>query len=294
MKKIIFILIASLFLMSCSLSSSDYDISKIKAVLVSGNEPSSSLMSSRVSAPVADPEEISLYFERVGVMAYQESPGFEDRSDAGGGGGGYLGWAYSWILSEMDATNITLRNNELFDISAWAKSPQLYELDSEFANTYDDFSIDILEVFLRQMKIYINETEYSCIYIGNEHFNAMSELSIMFVNDNWINEAGMILLDSNTEGEYFVKDISISLVDNIDIQNKILHIVNKGMGHPFVTLILIPYDMVKLKVNENGVGLENPLAKIKLNFDDLFEDGVVLKLNEEGVPLGLDVEIVEE
>lgn len=281
-----------------------------------------------------------MYFGEIEIVAYQYSPGFTDTggfgyNGVGDGTGEQRDWAYFVVLQSGHeaARDIVLESGEIVDIGAF-NADYSYELNSDFTDAYDSFSVDFFEVNVYRSGVIVDN-----IYYGmNADYNGLEKhplhdypelagipdyyrdtniegfpsqeqsFSIFFARDDWFPDPVLVQLAEDWDAHAFTYDWSSSPLNDDQIA-KLESLATNGTGRRFYgNLVVVPYGgPALLSVNQNAPGMERPSAVVSFEYDTLlsdatwndyvadnFLDGDVVYLLKNSVPFGLTVEFMDE
>lgn len=288
------LLIITIMLASCSLFNPDFG--EISAEFIEGGSQRNISTKSMTNQT----EEISgMCFGELEIVAYQYSPGFASNSGVSGGFASGVDWAHYIVLQSGHpaARDIFLESGGIVDIAALNDTYD-FSLEDDFAANFDSFSIDFFEVCvfrsgividdkyfgmsaklsesqehplhnypeLTDIPTYYRETNISGFPSSNQSF------SVFFSRSDWFPEPALVTLSEDEDGVFHFLSSNINLTDT---QKEYLEsLATNGTYRRFYgNLVIVPYDgPVKFAVTGDGEGMENPVAQVKFNFDNLLSD----------------------
>lgn len=281
-----------------------------------------------------------MYFGELEIVAYQYSPGFTDTggfgyNGAGDGTGKQGDWAYFVVLQSGHeaARDIVLKSGQIVDIGAF-NADYSYELNTDFTDVYDSFSIDFFEVNVHRSGVILDNVYYGM----NAEYNGLDEhplhgypelagipdyyrntniegfpsqeqsFSIFFARDDWFPDPVLVQLAEDWEEHTFTYAWSSSSLSDEQIA-KLESLATNGTGRRFYgNLVIVPYDgPALLSVNRDAPGMEFPSAVVSFEYDTLLSDATwndyvaddfldhdIIYLLKDSVPFGLTVDFVDE
>lgn len=282
--------------------------------------PSASVAGGRLASVTQQTASIEgMYFGELEIVAYQYAPGFEDATGFGfTNDDPVTDWAYYTVLQSGHpaARDILLQSGELVDIAAFNDGYDV-GLDPTFAEVYDRFSIDFLEVNVYRSGILIDGS-----YFGmNAELNGLAThplhryppldtipdfyrdtnvdgfesnnqtFSILFARSDWYPTPVLVQTEeSSVDPDAFVVSWSSRTMTDDEIR-KIESLVTNGTQRRFYgNMIIIPYDgPTEVAVTDGGPGMANPVAYIRFDYDTLLDDATWADFEADGV---IDSDIV--
>ena len=244
-----------------------------------------------------------MHFALLDIVAHQYSPGFTDT----GINGDYINrvinnWAHYIILDDRfpEARNIVLFNDGS-EINLAALSHYQFSISEHFRNTYDNFSVDFMEINVSFPGVFFRNTFFGGLNTQEEaylraNYPTLSNFSlydfgfpfypnmegfpdidvgfsIVFARSDWFPQPVFVRLSGWSYPEtYSFEWSSRPLTEH---QKRLVEGIasNPNAAWGRRSHIIIPYgNPVRLAVNEGATGMRNPEFRISFDFTQLLSD----------------------